>query len=702
MATKKLAALTVDLIGRGDSLRAELARTNKQTKSWGASMRKQVSASGKAFAGMGAAAGAAAIGGMAMLYNSVSKTEDALGKFSDRIGETPEKITALRHAAELTGVSAGKLDSSLERMVKRLGEAQNGSGEARKYLEQMGVATADFFAMSPAEQFKTISDQINQYETQSQKAAAAAAIFGREGVALVNTMAMGSEGIAEVEQRVDALGLSLSRLDIAKIEAANDAMFEAEQLTGAFGKTLTAELAPFVTALSKDFKQAAIDAGGFGQIATKAVDSVIDPILFVADAIAGIGRVFSVVKSTLKTGFAAIGAMLLRLYEGYAKVASFFNIPGADKAVEDLEYFREKLDKTAIEGAYETREAFSNMLNDALPSAKVRPWLARARDLAEETARVTVEAGEKARKDAQKKTGGDDALKTRTQKGGGEAAKVRQENAKILAAQRERFEQSITQRLEAEGNLEALERVRYAKEQARFEQEKQTLIDRGLVTAEIEAQLRIQRENAEAEHQERVKNIQKAQAMAALENTRMVMQGTSELFGNMADLTKAFGKEQSKSYKAMFAISKGFAIADAAIKIQQGLASAWSDGFPAGIPAAAMVLSQTAGIISSIKGQNFAGAYEQGGIVPGTSYSGDNMTAAVNSGEMILNKAQQGNLFNLANGQGGGAAKTTVNLRIINLFDAALIADYMATPDGEEAVLNVVRDNPELVKQLVA
>ena len=46
--------------------------------------------------------------------------------------------------------------------------------------------------------------------------------------------------------------------------------------------------------------------------------------------------------------------------------------------------------------------------------------------------------------------------------------------------------------------------------------------------------------------------------------------------------------------------------------------------------------------------------FEQGGIVPGSSYSGDNMLARVNSGEMILNQQQQAQLFNQANGGGGG------------------------------------------------
>jgi len=45
-------------------------------------------------------------------------------------------------------------------------------------------------------------------------------------------------------------------------------------------------------------------------------------------------------------------------------------------------------------------------------------------------------------------------------------------------------------------------------------------------------------------------------------------------------------------------------------------------------------------------------SFEEGGIVPGNSYTGDNVKANVNSGEMILNGPQQKNLFDTANGNG--------------------------------------------------
>jgi hypothetical protein len=51
---------------------------------------------------------------------------------------------------------------------------------------------------------------------------------------------------------------------------------------------------------------------------------------------------------------------------------------------------------------------------------------------------------------------------------------------------------------------------------------------------------------------------------------------------------------------------------------------------------------------STPKMQKFA----SGGIVGGSSFTGDRVTAQVNSGEMILNSTQQANLFRMANGGG--------------------------------------------------
>lgn len=59
-------------------------------------------------------------------------------------------------------------------------------------------------------------------------------------------------------------------------------------------------------------------------------------------------------------------------------------------------------------------------------------------------------------------------------------------------------------------------------------------------------------------------------------------------------------------------------------------------------------LAAVATTISTIKG------FAEGGIIEGASHSGDNIVARVNAGEMVLNKRQQSNLFNLLDGNGIG------------------------------------------------
>ena len=76
----------------------------------------------------------------------------------------------------------------------------------------------------------------------------------------------------------------------------------------------------------------------------------------------------------------------------------------------------------------------------------------------------------------------------------------------------------------------------------------------------------------------------------------------------------------------------------------QATAQAASMGPWAWVAFAAAGLAQTLAIVAQIKQ---AASFAEGGIVGGSSYSGDRLYARVNSGEMMLNSRQQRNLFNL-------------------------------------------------------
>jgi len=258
-----IATLTVEMLLKNDKLLSGLKKSNKQVKSFSQRARSDVNAAGKAFASMSVVS----VTALSAIYVHAAKAGDELAKLSDRIGEAPEKVSALGYAAQLTGAGTATLNKSLEQMSKRIGESIRGSGEAKEYLDRLGLSHKAFYSLSPAEQFKAVADEVNKLSTQQEKAAAANAIFGRSGIDLVNTLALGSDGLSAMEREADQLGITMTRIDLAKIEAANDSFLRSKEITSSFGKSLAVELAPIINAVSDEFVEMAKDAGGFGVIA---------------------------------------------------------------------------------------------------------------------------------------------------------------------------------------------------------------------------------------------------------------------------------------------------------------------------------------------------------------------------------------------------------------------------------------------------
>ncbi len=118
---------------------------------------------------------------------------------------------------------------------------------------------------------------------------------------------------------------------------------------------------------------------------------------------------------------------------------------------------------------------------------------------------------------------------------------------------------------------------------------------------------------------------------------------------------ETMGKENSKFYKVLFAAKKAAAVPQIIVDTEMAATSALASiPGPGGIALSSLIRGMGYASAGVVAGTAIAGAFENGGIVPGNSYSGDNLLAAVNSDEMILNRAQQNQLFKVANGQSGG------------------------------------------------
>ena len=151
--------------------------------------------------------------------------------------------------------------------------------------------------------------------------------------------------------------------------------------------------------------------------------------------------------------------------------------------------------------------------------------------------------------------------------------------------------------------------------------------------------------------------------------------------GALSDLFEAAAGD-SEAYEKY---KKAMAIVDAVISMAQTIAAATSvstagDPYTMAIRIAAnvaAVTAQFAAVIAAIKKATIPSApsFEHGGIVPGTSYTGDKVTANVNSREMVLTQKQQAHLFEMIK---AGVPQQGIDYDLLAATMAAAVASQPA------------------------
>jgi len=177
--------------------------------------------------------------------------QDALAKSADKIGANIKKLGGLRFAAEQVSGSYKGIDEALTKASKRLGEFNaNGAGAAAKWLKKLNLDTAELAKLDPVDLFTKYSESISGLSTRAEKLAAASALMGDESRKFLTLMEQGPAAIKAFAKDADDLGVTITRIDAAKIEAANDAMNRVKTAGKGAATTLSIELAPILKEVS--------------------------------------------------------------------------------------------------------------------------------------------------------------------------------------------------------------------------------------------------------------------------------------------------------------------------------------------------------------------------------------------------------------------------------------------------------------------
>lgn len=236
--------------------------------------------------------------------------------------------------------------------------------------------------------------------------------------------------------------------------------------------------------------------------------------------------------------------------------------------------------------------------------------------------------------------------------------KISDDKAQLDSFYREMLDMAIL----SEEQKEELEREYFAKRQVLIEAQKEAEIAAIDELKQKRKDLAMESLNSLASTVNTFTNIAKSNSEARLD-VRIAEIEAEEL--SEEEKNKKILEAQKKAAREQYRIELWqwtVSSLQAAANIAEGISKCFAQNGPYGFITSALVAAAGAAQIATIiASKPQPPAFATGGVVPGNSYSGDRVSALVNSGEMILTRQQQARLFDMANGIGAG--ETNINIK---------------------------------------
>lgn len=260
------------------------------------------------------------------LAHSTANLGDEVAKTAGLMGIGTTELQELQYAAQRAGMETGQLDSSMQRMVRRLGRAAQGGGAAAGAYDDLGLSAKVLADMRPDQALDVIADRLQEVERHTDRVAYASSIFGNEGEAMLRVIEGGSGRLQELREQAHLTGNVLGNDAARDAERFRDALLDAQLDLRGMRHTIGAELMPPITEMMRDMSdwmrenrdQVRALAHAFGNRLANAV-----PV--VADLARGVGRVTGAMGRAIST--------LADLVGGYERLAMIVATIFATKAI---------------------------------------------------------------------------------------------------------------------------------------------------------------------------------------------------------------------------------------------------------------------------------------------------------------------------------------------------------------------------------
>jgi len=698
---EELGGIIIRLSTNADSFVRELNQIEQKMKAF-ADLGSKLQKTGLALSTMGVAV----VASFGLMFKSFTNDADALNKMSQKTGIAVGSLQELRYAADLGGSSLESVVVATKFLSRAITEAKDGTQQYVDSFKNLGIRIEEIKNLSPEEQFYKIAGAIADIKNPTEKTARTLELFGRAGTELIPMLKNGSVGLKAMAEEFRKYGTVIDTETAQAAEDFNDTLERTQATLKAAFTIISVQMLPIMQSLATSLSETVLNIKNFISNNKELVTTLTKVVVSVGIIVTAFGGLLTVVGTLLTLaptiatswaiimgpigwvigGIVALSVTVTTLYKNWDWVTlqmqkawvlfvdvvlastitmleALKSIPFISKsvnnAIQELNKQRYDNSKNILDKitAYEIEKSKQTIENKKKENEEER-------NKQDELSAVVLEAGRKRQEIVVKRemetlaTIAENARKAVDARISYEKSQFDkysvEQKQKILLDEK----QIISERLTLE---KGLTEQYFILMQQKYENEKQ-------LSDLANADMAIGFDNAMSELVNRTTNY-KDVIVGIYDN---MQSGIASSFNTLfTDLSNGFANFGA------FAASVGNAIKGALINAFAQIAAEWlmqhvimaaaslvwkstevasSAAVGASRAAAASAWSLWAaipiGLAIGAAIMAMAGAFAEGGIVGGSSFSGDKMLAKVNSGEMILNDQQQSNLWKLANGTG--------------------------------------------------
>ncbi|TBE54474.1 phage tail tape measure protein [Rhizobium ruizarguesonis] len=209
------------------------------------------------FAGLNTAA-IGAVTAIAAIAKSGAEAADASGKAAQSAGLQIDAYGRLAFAAEQNDVAAEAFGAAMSKLNKALGEAAGGSKEAKAKFTALGLSITDAKGkLRPTEQIvRDLAERFSKMPDGAKKSAAALSLFGKAGAALIPFLNEGKQGLINLGETAEHLGIVFTDSQKEIGDALGDTLGEVQKAVTGTKNQIGLLFAPAITASAAQFRDA--------------------------------------------------------------------------------------------------------------------------------------------------------------------------------------------------------------------------------------------------------------------------------------------------------------------------------------------------------------------------------------------------------------------------------------------------------------